>query len=659
LEQDRLGNYELLERLGNGSTGVVWKARDLRENRVVALKRLHPDLARDPTFKARFERVFAARLPSGRWEDIDGRSYLVRWWVDGRDLRSVIGDRPLSPRRALHILDQVADVLDEAHAEEVVHGDVKPSHVLVDRYDVAHLIDFGIRRSIVDSDRGPTGPEHRFDGLRYVAPERYAQDVEAPANDVFALACVLYEAMTGSAAFPNGTQPGPQGLPRPPRASAANPAVPEALNGVLGTGMANEPDARYPTPSGFTNAAKTALDNYDRRVEKQRKVDAERERRERVAEKRAGQEPVNKKREQTAATSSSRAREKPIAKPGRSSTTSAPRASRSTTTGKNRGLRVLAWGAGLVAAGLVAVWIFVPRGADPSIGVGAGPKAIAVDGNGSLAYVAGSGSDGLSVVSLAARGIVATIPVGHTPDAVAITPDQRTAYVTNTGSDTVSVVDLMTRTVAATIKVGREPTDVAVGRDGSLVFVSNGKEGSVSVIDTAKRSVVAAVEISQAWGDSLSGIAVSPDQRRVYVAVTSFFGQDRLEIVDVTDGNRISVPVGEAPQGVAVSQDGARAYVANRTSGTLSIVDTGNAAEMTAVPVGKEPGQVVLAPDGRSVYVVDTGSGTISVVDTVTNLVTGGLDAGAAPSAMALVPGRRQALVAHADANSVTVVDLG
>ena len=164
MEPNRLGNYELLDRLGNGGTGVVWKARDLRANRVVALKRLHPKLARDPTFKARFERVLAARLPSGTWEEIDGQSYVVRWWVDGRDLRSVIGDRPLSPRRALHILDQVADVLDEAHAEGVVHGDVKPSHVLVDRHDVAHLIDFGIRRSIVDSDGGPTGPEHRFDG---------------------------------------------------------------------------------------------------------------------------------------------------------------------------------------------------------------------------------------------------------------------------------------------------------------------------------------------------------------------------------------------------------------------------------------------------------------------------------------------------------------
>ena len=215
----------------------------------------------------------------------------------------------------------------------------------------------------------------------------------------------------------------------------------------------------------------------------------------------------------------------------------------------------------------------------------------------------------------------------------------------------------MTRTVVATIKVGSEPTDVAVGRDSSRVYVSNGKEGSVSVIDTAKRVVVATIEISDAWGDSLSGIAVSPDQRRVYVAVTSFFGQDRLEIVDVTGGKQISVPVGEAPQDVAVSQDGARAYVANRTSGTLSVVDTGNAAEVTAVPVGKEPGQVMLAPDGRSVYVVDTGAGTISAVDTATNLVTGGLGPG--PSAMAMVAGRRQALVAYADSNSVTVIDLG
>ena len=153
MEGTPFGRYRLVELLGRGGMGEVWRAYDTAtNNRTVAIKLLAPHLAEDDTFVQRFRREAdaAARLnnphiiPIHNYGEIDGRLYVDMRLIEGRDLQEVLADGPLPPARSVEIVGQVAKALQAAHRVGLVHRDVKPSNILVDRDDFAYLIDFGI-----------------------------------------------------------------------------------------------------------------------------------------------------------------------------------------------------------------------------------------------------------------------------------------------------------------------------------------------------------------------------------------------------------------------------------------------------------------------------------------------------------------------------------
>ncbi|GFG52251.1 hypothetical protein MAGR_36920 [Mycolicibacterium agri] len=262
------GRYRLLELLGRGGMGEVWRAYDTAIDRVVALKMLLPAFAEDADFEQRFRREAraAARLddphvvPIYDVGEIDDRLYVTMRLIKGKDLQTMLDAGPLEPARAVSIIEQIASALHSAHKVGLVHRDVKPSNILVDENDFAYLIDFGIARGA--NDTRLTSASSAIGTWAYMAPERFNSGDIHPSSDIYALACVLYQCLTGQQPFPGSTLEqvavGHMVSP-PPRPSEKSGAVPPALDEVIAIGLAKQPAQRYPTAIEMASAARQVI----------------------------------------------------------------------------------------------------------------------------------------------------------------------------------------------------------------------------------------------------------------------------------------------------------------------------------------------------------------------------------------------------------------
>jgi serine/threonine protein kinase len=263
------GRYRLVELLGRGGMGEVWRAHDTVTDRVVAIKVLPAHLSVDEDFQRRFRREAhaAARLgtphvvPIHDYGEIDGRLFVSMRLIEGRDLDTVLADGPLEPARAVRIIDQVAKALHAAHKVGLLHRDIKPSNILLDGDDFAYLIDFGIARAADETRMTKSG--NTIGTFAYIAPERLDSTVEEDARaDIYSLACVLYEALTGQPPFAGSTTAQLMfahiSTP-PPRPSTSQPNVPAQFDRVIAKGMAKGPDQRYATTIELANAAQDAI----------------------------------------------------------------------------------------------------------------------------------------------------------------------------------------------------------------------------------------------------------------------------------------------------------------------------------------------------------------------------------------------------------------
>jgi serine/threonine protein kinase len=268
VEGTSFGNYRLLTLLGRGGMGEVWRAVDTASSREVALKVLQEHSADDRTYRARFLREAQAVaaisdphvIPIHAYGDIDDRLYVDMKLVEGRDLQDVISEGPLSVVRAVAIVEQVASALTAAHTAGLTHRDVKPSNVLIDSTDFAYLIDFGIAHA-ADATR-MTSVGSTIGTWAYMAPERFSSDDVDPRSDVYALACVLYECLTGTTPFAGERferQYAGHMSETPPKPSVHNSSVPTALDKVIAKGMAKKPEKRYRSATDLAQAARVAV----------------------------------------------------------------------------------------------------------------------------------------------------------------------------------------------------------------------------------------------------------------------------------------------------------------------------------------------------------------------------------------------------------------
>ncbi|WP_421845403.1 serine/threonine protein kinase PknE [Mycobacterium sp.] len=266
------GPYRLKRLVGRGGMGDVYEAEDTVRERIVALKLMSDTLSRDPIFRARMQREArtAGRLqephvvPIHDYGEIDGQLYVDMRFIDGMDVATILNrSGPLSPPRAVAVVRQIGSALDAAHAAGVTHRDVKPENILVSADDFAYLVDFGIASA--NSEEKLTRLGGTVGTLRYMAPERFSEAEVTYRADIYALACVLYECLTGSPPY-RGDQLSLMGahLNQPiPRPSVIRPTVPVAFDSVIACGMAKDPGDRYATCGDLAAAAHAALARPD------------------------------------------------------------------------------------------------------------------------------------------------------------------------------------------------------------------------------------------------------------------------------------------------------------------------------------------------------------------------------------------------------------
>src|SRR5690348_13357285 len=265
MTQPRLlgGRYELDGVVGRGGMAEVYRARDIRLDRIVAIKTLRADLARDQIFQARFRREAqsAASLnhPSivavyDTGEDMATGvpvPYIVMEYVDGRTVRDLLQEgHRLLPERSLEIIDGVLRALDYSHQAGIVHRDIKPGNVMVTRNGDVKVMDFGIARAMSDAQATMTQTAQVIGTAQYLSPEQARGERVDSRSDLYSTGCLLYELLTGRPPF---TGDSPVAIayqhvrenPVPP--SRVDPDVPPWADGIVLKAMAKSPADRYQT----------------------------------------------------------------------------------------------------------------------------------------------------------------------------------------------------------------------------------------------------------------------------------------------------------------------------------------------------------------------------------------------------------------------------
>ncbi len=280
MTQPRLlgGRYELDGVVGRGGMAEVYRARDLRLDRIVAVKTLREDLARDQTFQARFRREAqsAASLnhPSivavyDTGEDTSPTShvpFIVMEYVDGRTIRDLLrDDRRLLPERALEITDGVLRALDYSHRAGIVHRDIKPGNVMLNRQGEIKVMDFGIARAVADTQATMTQTAQVIGTAQYLSPEQARGERVDARSDLYSVGCLLYELLTGRPPF-TGDSPVSiayqhvREAPIPP--SRVDPDLPDWADPIVLRAMEKDPADRYQSAADMRSDIQRALSGF-------------------------------------------------------------------------------------------------------------------------------------------------------------------------------------------------------------------------------------------------------------------------------------------------------------------------------------------------------------------------------------------------------------
>jgi serine/threonine protein kinase len=253
MDKPRLGDYRIEGIVGVGRMGVVYLAIDRITGRAVALKVLREDVGADPVYRARFRREGELLsqlnhphvIPIYGMGEIDGELYTASRLVSSTLRSLILAHDQLPLDVAMKVLVAVASALDAAHAAGVVHRDVKPANVLIDPGPEVFLGDFGLARD--DDGSQLTLPGQVLGTIDYMAPELLDGERVGPATDIYGLACLAVETLTGTVPYVRETDAAimyAHIVDPPPSVSERRPELPRALDAVLAAGMAKDPEER-------------------------------------------------------------------------------------------------------------------------------------------------------------------------------------------------------------------------------------------------------------------------------------------------------------------------------------------------------------------------------------------------------------------------------
>lgn len=632
----RFGPYLLGRLLGHGVVGDVYRAEDTRNDETVALMLIAASLAADEAFRSRLEDEAEAAgqltephvVPIRAYGEIDEVLYVETGLIDGTDLATVLADGgPLSPPRAVAIVRQVAAALDAAHNSYVVHRDVRPGNILITEDDLAYLMNFGVAAAIAE----PGAPAKPAVGpLAYMAPERLIGEQVTHLADIYSLAVVLAEALTGVCPFSATTVDEALAERRsaePPQPSRLRPGrVPPAIDAVLARGLARKPEERYSSAGELAAAAYRALTEPERH-----QVSRILRRGEPALHLPGGLEPEPRSEARGNAAGMGGGLGGPLPTPFpmspllrndlQSATPVMPTPSRRRRLPRKPVLVAAAVAAAVgVAAGIGHV-VSEPSSAIPvaaraqdvlpftDLDYRLSPGGVALDGDGNV-YVTSEGMQG-RVVRLAADSDSSTVvPFSdqYQPRGVAV-DGTGNVYFSDVNGRVVKVAADGEAHAVLPFAGLEDPDGVAVDSDGGNVYVADRGDDAVLRLDTATniQTTVPFVGLNNP-----NGVAVDT-AGNVYVTDTA---NNRVLKWEVASGEQVVLPFAGivAPSGIAVDETG-DVYVTEHSRNKVVKLAAG-AAIPVVLPFTGLNGPLDVAVDQHGdVYVADRGNDRVVKVD--------------------------------------------
>jgi DNA-binding beta-propeller fold protein YncE len=594
-----VAGYRVDALIARGGMGVVYRATHLALERPVALKVIARELADRGDFRERFGREsrLAARLdhpsvvPIYDSREVDGELLIAMRLVEGGDLRRVLdGEGPLEPARAVALLGQIADALDAAHAAGIVHRDVKPHNVLVEG-DRAFLSDFGLAKALNES--GAASGTSVVGTAEYMAPEQWRGGTAGPPADIYALGCVLYEAVTGIPPYSR-------------READTEPEIPEGLAEVIERAVAPDPGARFHSAGALINAARQRLGSAVRPTQVL------------SAEWEGGR----------------------TAQLGRTSTRGG---------GRSRSRRLVTFGlAGVAllaatAAALVLVLGGGGGGVDVSAPIAIGAPPLRVAASGPEVWVTSEADGTLTRLNqTTGEPVGGPIALGGAPAGVAI--GAGSVWVTETRSGELLRVDPDTSEVTQRIKLGGRPGPIAFG--GYRVWVADENGDGITAVNAKGGKVVKRGIVPHA-----APLRLAVGAGGLWVSSATTASVRRIDLGNASAGSPITV--GRGPAGVTVANG--FVWVANSRSGTVSKVDpTLGSVVGEPVEVGGRPGGVDAGPE--FLWVASAADNSVTRIDLASSEADGDpVRVGPEPGAVAV--GGEAVWVANNGDGSVTRIE--
>jgi YVTN family beta-propeller protein len=712
----QVGGYRLDALLGSGGMGEVYKAYDTLRDRYVALKLLPESVSGDSEYLSRFKREsnVVARLrephiiPIHDFGEIDGRLFIDMRLVDGTDVGSLIrANGPLEPQRAAYLVGQVAEALDAAHEDHLVHRDIKPSNILVTASDFVYVIDFGITRAMGSKQTALTVTGATIGTLYYMAPERFTdRDVDGRA-DVYSLACVLHECLTGEPPFDNMELPAliyAHLYSGPPRASSLVEGIPPALDDVIAKGMAKDPTDRFPTAGQLAAAVREALRTgaatspateprggawdgipasaWISATENWQRVGQPDPENKPVAPAGPEPEPAADRPAQGARSHErtvlagdydgfGATRQRQNMPPGigpepQLNPNPDPDGELPAEAGKRRrsvaALAALA-GAAVVIA-LVVFAVVKPHASiqSPGATTSSGPRTGAT---------ATAGSAPAVVPRVAVPTVAGAVQTGQDPSYVEVAPNGKFAYITDAGAKAITVLDTGTDRVSKTIPIPEGPPQfVSFSNDGRTAYVSvyttSGSVHLIAFIDTATGKVTGTVTVTN---HTPGPSQISPNGPYLYVpnhnsmtmsgAMTAMSGpgQDDIDVINTATRKLVdTITVEPNPHWIVFGQHGLF-YVTNHTSGMITIVDSNTNRVVKKFVVGATPHAIDISPDFSRLAVTSYGANEVFIVSTATDKVIATIQVGQAPLDIEYSPDGRYLYDTNRGDDTVSVIN--
>jgi DNA-binding beta-propeller fold protein YncE/predicted Ser/Thr protein kinase len=596
-----LAGYRIDSLLARGGMGVVYRATHLALDRPVALKVVARELAGREGFRERFlrESRLAAKLehpgvvPVYDAREEDGELIVAMRLIEGGDLRRLIDrDGPLEPARAIALLGQIADALDAAHAAGIVHRDVKPHNILVEG-EHAYLSDFGLAKAY---EGGSVSSASIVGTVEYMAPEQWRGERVGPAADVYALGCVLYEALTGIAPFAR-------------KEADAEPELPKGIDDVIERAVAKDPERRFPTAAAMIEAAR----------------------------ERQGAPPAAT-RVLTGTPAS------PTRRLGGELTGRIP--------GLGRWRRQIAGGflawmlAGIAVVAVLTVIAILSLGGESvsvagPIPVGPGPLRLAT-GDG-FVWVTSGPAGTLSRIDPDTREVVGDpLRLGAGISGVAV--GEGSVWVSDPHHGDVVRVDSSSGRVLSRIRVGGRPGAIAFG--GHRVWVADEAGAGVTAINAAGGRI-----LKRGIAPHAAPLRLAVGAGGLWVSSATTGAIRRIDLGSATAGP--AIPVGRGPAGITVGHG--YVWVANSRAESVARVDPSiNARIGEPIEVGGRPGGIDAGTD--VVWVANASEGSVTRIGLASGEVTGG-SVSVGPDPGAVVVGEEAVWIANNGDGTVSRIE--